>query len=53
MKQVLRMNLKHKYVYESRCFQLVYLKYWLYENAGFAFISVGYTITDLQKTETL
>jgi len=47
------MTLKHKYVYDSRYFQLAYLKYWLYENADFVFISVGYTITDLQTPENL
>ena len=29
MKLIFRMTLKHKYVYESRYFQLDYLKYWL------------------------
>jgi len=45
------MTLKHKCVYESRCFQLEYLKYLLYENLVFAIISVGYMIIDLQTTE--
>ena len=53
MNQTLGISLKHKYVYESRCFELAYLNYWLYEYAGFSFMSVGFTIIYLQTTENI
>jgi len=46
---LIRNESKNKFVYEYRYFHLEYLKYRPHENEVFAFISVRYTITNIQK----
>ena len=46
------MTLKHNYVYESRCIQLVYLRYLLYENKGFVLFQLDTQLLTSKNPKT-